>query len=94
MRGTWVAGLIAAAAGVVGCQADKHSTTVPLVEEFVDPPQEARFNNPPEQMWKKPPAKKEFKPGPGGPGGPGGAGGVPGGPGFGGGSMGSGGRSY
>lgn len=65
----------------VGCQGtDKHETDVPLVMEFVPPPDEERFNNAPEQGYRKPPTKKEFKPGFGGPGGGGGGGGGMGGP--------------
>ena len=69
-------GLLALAV-TVGCQSDRtqHDLRVPLVEEFNAPPDEARFNNPPELGYRKPRPKKEFKPGFGGPGGPGGAGG-------------------
>ncbi|CAN5541063.1 hypothetical protein BH11PLA2_BH11PLA2_28010 [soil metagenome] len=60
-------GLIA----VAGCHHDKYGLKTTRKEELVLPPDEGRFNNPPESEYKKPPAKKEFKPGPGG-GGPGG----------------------
>ena len=79
-RGVWVAGALAAA---VGCHQVEYDTRVPLVEEFRVAPDEERFNNPPEQGYRKPPPKKEFKPGLGGPMGPGGGGGGGrGGPGF------------
>ena len=68
----WI--LFVVAASVVGCQGtDKHDTDVPLVMEFVPPPDEDRFNNAPEQGYRKPQTKKEFKPGFGG--GPGAGGG-------------------
>ena len=78
-RGWWVVGLMGTAmAG--GCQHDKPDINVPLVEEFRAPPNEDRFNNPPEQTYRKPPPKKEFTPGFGGPNGPGGmSGSMPGG---------------
>lgn len=54
----------------VGCNTPhKYDTSVPYVEEFRPPPDEARYNNPPEQGWKRPPPKKEFKPGAAGMGG-------------------------
>lgn len=58
----------------IGCQSKKYDVSVPVVEEYRVAPDEARFNTPPEQGYRKPPPKKEFKPGvmPGGPGGPGG----------------------
>jgi hypothetical protein len=71
----WVTFVVAAV--VVGCQGtEKHDTEVPLVMEFVPPPDEERFNNAPEQGYRKPAPKKEFKPGFGAPGsgGPGGSG--------------------
>lgn len=67
----------------VGCQSatPNFPPPPPHVEEFVVPPDESRFNQPPEQGYRKPPLKKEFRPGPngnmpsmgGGPGGPGGS---------------------
>lgn len=72
MRTGW--GLLVGLAAA-GCNtAEKHDTSVPYVEEFRLPPNEERYNNPPEQGYKPPPFKKEFKPGVGGPGGPGGGG--------------------
>ena len=52
----------------VGCASSqpKFPPPPPLVEEFVEPPDEARFNQPPEQGYRKPPVRKEFRPGPGG----------------------------
>lgn len=61
-----------------GCHAPKHNLAARFPEEFVAPPDEARFNNPPESGYRHPPAKKEFRPGPGmgGPGMGGGGGGM------------------
>lgn len=62
-----VVGLLALA----GCNTPQYDVSVPIVQEYRVPPDEPRFNNPPENGYKKPPPKKEFKPGMGGPGGPG-----------------------
>jgi len=65
-------GIIAGILGIVlGCQSKKYDVNVPVVEEYRVAPDEARFNTPPEQGYRKPAPKKEFKPGigPGGPGG-------------------------
>ena len=51
---------------LVGCHHDKHNLKVSYPEEYTLPPDEARFNNPPESGYRKPPPKKEFKSGPGG----------------------------
>jgi hypothetical protein len=56
---------------VVGCYSDRHKLSTPQVEEYKLPPDEARFNNPPTEGYRKPPVKKEEKtllgrPGPGG----------------------------
>ncbi|WP_193619395.1 hypothetical protein [Fimbriiglobus ruber] len=93
-RGWWTAGvLVATVTATTGCYTTKkYDTTVPMIEEFRDPPDEDRFNNPPEQAPKKAEPKKEFKPGFGaGSGGGGGGGGGMGGGGMGGGGMGGGG---
>jgi hypothetical protein len=59
-----------ALAALLGCQGEKHNLAVEFPEEYTLPPDEPRFNNPPESGYKKPPPKKEFKPGMGnGPGG-------------------------
>lgn len=56
----------------LGCQTtDRSDLRVPHVEEFTPPPQENRYNNPPEAGYTAPPPKKEFRPGPGGGAGPG-----------------------
>lgn len=75
--GRWWRGCVAGGLGAVavGCHTIEHDTSVPLVEEWKAPPSEDRFNNPPEQGYRKPAPKKEFKPGLGGPNGPGGGGG-------------------
>lgn len=70
-----VVGVIA----TVGCYTSKKAElTHPHVEEYMVAPQETRYDNPPESGYKKPPPKKEFRPGVnapgmegGGPGGPG-----------------------
>ncbi len=59
------AGWVIGAVGVAGCHTVQYDTRVPMVEEFRAPPDEARFNNPQEQGYRKPPPKKEFKPNPG-----------------------------
>ena len=75
---SWAVGLLGGA-GLVGCEHTKtYDTDVPMVEEFVLPPNEDRFDNPRELGYTKPPPKKEFKPSMGGPGGPGGGMGGPG----------------
>ena len=48
-----------------GCHHDKYGLKTKHPEELVVPPDDARFNNPPQSEYKKPPPKKEFKPGPG-----------------------------
>lgn len=77
--GRWA---VLAVVAAVGCaQTPKPDTRPPTqVEEFVVPPDEARFNQPPELGYRKPPPKKEFKPGMGGGGGMPGMGGMNGGP--------------
>jgi hypothetical protein len=73
----------------LGCHTTKrYDTSVPVVEEFNPPPNEPRYNNPPESAYRKPAPKKEMNIregiGPQGPGmGPGvnGMGGMGGGPG-------------
>jgi hypothetical protein len=56
----------------VGCHTPKYDVSVPQVEEYRVAPDEGRYNTPPEQGYKAPAPKKEFKPGFGG--GPGGGG--------------------
>ena len=75
----WMAALLFGSG--LGCRhaTKKYDTSVPHVEEFVAPPKEARYDNPPESGYKKPDPKKEFRPGPGGQGAGGGGGlGAPG----------------
>jgi hypothetical protein len=61
----------------LGCHHDKYGLKAKHPEEMVLPPDEPRFNNPPQSEYKKPDRKKEVRPGPGG-------GGSMGGPGMGG----------
>lgn len=61
-----LAGLLLAA--VLGCQSDKPNLACTFPEEYTLPPDEARFNNPPESSYRRPPPKKEaMRPGQGGP---------------------------
>ena len=66
MRGRWDTSrlllMLGCIAAVVGCKTTRDDTVVPLVEEYRSPPDEPRFNNPAERLWKPPPPKKEFKP--------------------------------
>ena len=65
--------------GLVGCEhTETYDTDVPMVEEFVLPPNEDRFDNPRELGYTPPPPKVEFKPQLGGGNGPGSMGGGPG----------------
>ncbi len=73
-RFTGCAGWFMAATAVAGCHHVEYDTRVPLVEEFRPPPDEPRFNNPPEQGFRKQAPKKEFRPNPGAMGNPGGLG--------------------
>ncbi len=75
MRKCWGAIALGLVISAVGCHHDKHDLAVKFPEEYTLPPDEARFNNPPESSYRRPPPKKEFKAGPGGPGGGGGGGG-------------------
>lgn len=50
---------------VLGCAKDKYGLKTKHAEEMVLPPDEPRFNNPPQSEYKKPVPKKEFRPGPG-----------------------------
>jgi len=61
LRGITLALLLALA----GCHHDKYGLKAKHPEELVIPPNEPRFNNPPQSEYKKPPPKKEFRPGPG-----------------------------
>lgn len=71
-RGWWTAGVVGLTAAA-GCgTTDPKDVSAPYVEEFRAPPDEDRFNHPPEMGYRKPAAKQEFKPGFGGPNGPGG----------------------
>jgi hypothetical protein len=52
----------------VGCQHQNSALNVPVREEFVVPPDEPRYTQPPEQGYKAPPLKRDWgaRPGPGG----------------------------
>jgi hypothetical protein len=83
---------ICAGLGVLGCnEVRQQRTKVPIVEEFNVPPDEERYNQPPEAAYRKPTIKKDVNIrqaiGPGGPSSAGGGGGF-GGPGGGGSSFG------
>jgi hypothetical protein len=57
LLGLLTAGLVAAA----GCHHDKHAVSVPQIEEYTLPPDEARFNNAPTADYRKPRTKAEEK---------------------------------
>lgn len=77
-RGWWTVGVFGLTA-TVGCYStDSKDTSAPFVEEFRVPPNEERFNNPPELGYRKSEPKPEFKPSAGGLGGPSGPGGMSG----------------
>jgi hypothetical protein len=61
-----------------GCHRDKYNLSAKFDEEYVLPPDEPRFNNPPESGYKKPTRKREsdVRNSPGGPGGGGQTGGL------------------
>lgn len=63
MRGkTLLAGLLAGGLlAAVGCHHDKHHVSLPQVEEYTLPPDEARFNNAPTAEYRKPRTKAEDK---------------------------------
>lgn len=84
MRGKLLAAFglaTAVVAAAAGCHHDKHGLMFTPKEEVVEPPNEARFNNPPSAPYKKRPAKTgddkaligrdRMMGGGGGPGGPG-----------------------
>ena len=50
-----IVSLVAAA----GCHRDKYNLTAKFEEDYVLPPDEARFNNPPESGYRKPTKKRE-----------------------------------
>ena len=82
MRRARVIGAAGLAVGLAaGCHHTEYDTSVPRVEEFATAPAGERYDRPPEQAYRKPAPKKEFKPGlgPSGPagGGMGGGGGGP-----------------
>lgn len=63
MRRTTLVG--AALAALAGCHTPKHDLTAKYPEEYVVPPTESRFDNPPESGYRRPAPKKDFTPGPG-----------------------------
>jgi hypothetical protein len=65
MRHAALMSALTAIAAAAGCHHDKYGLKTTRAEEMVLPPDEARFNNPPESEYKKPTPKKEFRPGPG-----------------------------
>ena len=86
MRRTLIALTFVSLVAALGCHKDKYHMSAKFEEDYVLPPDEPRFNNPPESGYKKPTKRKadDVRNSPGlGSNGGGGAGGVPG-------SMGSG----
>ena len=62
-----LAALGIAVCAFVGCNTTKkYDLKVAHEEKFDLPPDQARYNNPPESEYKKPPPKEFFKPGAGG----------------------------
>ncbi|QEL14963.1 hypothetical protein [Limnoglobus roseus] len=58
MRRTLIALAFVPLFGAVGCHHDKYNLTAKFEEDYVLPPDEARFNNPPEAGYKRPAKKK------------------------------------
>lgn len=59
---------VAAVATTTGCawnQSKKYEMKHPKIEEFNPPPDEARYNNPPEDKYRKPPVTKDLASQPG-----------------------------
>ena len=68
MRRVYFVLVVAGVAAATGCmfnQSKKHDMTRPKVEEFNPPPNEARYNNPPEDRYRKPPVAKDLASRPG-----------------------------
>lgn len=70
MRIITLAAAVSALCGLAnGCQHQNAALNVPVREEFVVPPDEPRYTQPPEQGYKAPPPKREWgatRPGGGG----------------------------
>ena len=54
-----LAGLTAAIVVLVGCHHDKYGVKYTPKEEYVLPPDDIRYNQPPTAEYRKPPAKKD-----------------------------------
>lgn len=54
-----LASLVAGLVAVLGCHHDKYKLNAPQVEEYTLPPHEDRFDKPPTEGYKPPPAKKD-----------------------------------
>lgn len=81
-RAVVCATLTACLAVLTGCHHDKYNLAYTPKEEMILPPDEPRFNNPPEEKYKKPkPRSEDTSLMGGGRGGPGKMGGPVGGPG-------------
>ena len=67
--------MIVSLVAATGCHKDKYNLAAKFEEDYVLPPDEARFNNPPESGYRKPTKKREtdIRNTPGGPGGGGGS---------------------
>jgi hypothetical protein len=59
MRRMFWIGIALVAVSSVGCHRDKYNLAATFDEEYVLPPDEARFNNPPESGYKKPAKKRD-----------------------------------
>lgn len=58
MRRTLIALTLVSLVAAVGCHRDKYNLSAKFEEDYVLPPDEPRFNNPPESGYKKPAKKK------------------------------------
>jgi hypothetical protein len=59
MRRTLFALALVSTLAATGCHRDKYNLAAKFEEDYVLPPDEARFNNPPESGYKRPAKKRE-----------------------------------
>lgn len=58
MRRSLLALTLVSLVAAAGCHRDKYNLSAKFEEDYVLPPDEARFNNPPESGYKRPQKKK------------------------------------
>jgi hypothetical protein len=65
LRGkTLLCGLLAAGIGLLaGCHHEKYKVKAKIPEDYVIPPNDARFDEAPEEDWRRPQGKKKDAPG-------------------------------